>query len=108
MQTELARRRATGRITLRRPDRAAVCDRERFRLGDDSKRTTNNACSVAKYIKLVGYMTKSTFASNAQAIAIEIACVITVPSEDDCNWVARTGSESIFAAVKRILAQVID
>ena len=50
----------------------------------------------------------STFRADAETLAIEIAGSITVSSKSDSDWVARFGSESLFAAVTKIMAQVVD
>ena len=51
---------------------------------------------------------KSTFRADTLTLAMEVACSITVSSKSDRDWVARIGSESVFAAVTKILAQVVD
>ena len=48
----------------------------------------------------------STFRADTLTLAMEVACSITVSSKSDRDWVARIGSESVFAAVTKILAQV--
>ena len=41
-----------------------------------------------------------------QILAIEIACALTVTSENENDWVARNGPESIYAVVENILSKV--
>ena len=45
--------------------------------------------------------------SDVQALTIEIACALTVTTENGNDWVARNGPESIYAVVANILSKVL-
>ena len=42
------------------------------------------------------------------SIAVEIACGITTPSQQESDWVARNGPESVYAAVAEIWHKVAE
>jgi hypothetical protein len=50
--------------------------------------------------------TRQPIIENPKDLAAEFACAVTVYSENQSDWVARNGNESIYRTLRRILPEV--
>ncbi len=42
---------------------------------------------------------------DARALAAALACAITVDSQDETDWIAKKGPESLFSAIRRLVPE---